>query len=164
MEFIKKYFVRKQIQKVLAAKTNHIHIPNNINSISIIANTEEELKDCEEKIESNFGKFIKISTYYNSQTDLKIGISSKDFNLFGHPNERIKRFLEEKVDFILVASLNLNPYLLYLLLHSKSNLKVGFWSKENKDFLDLMLAQKENKNKENIQNLLDYLIKIKAAC
>lgn len=164
MEFVKKYFVKKQIRKISISKTKKIIIPNDVNSISIIANTEEELKDGEEKIASNFGKSVKISTFYFSKTDLDLGISSKDFNLFGQPNERIKRFLEEKVDFILTPSLNLNPYLLYLLLHSNTDLKVGFWSTENKDFLDLMLDQKENNLKENIQNLLDYLIKIKAAC
>jgi hypothetical protein len=164
MEFVKKYFIKKQIHRTLASHAKKITIPNDVTSISIIANTEEELKDCEEKIESNFGKSVKISTYYFSKTDLDIGISSKDFNLLGQPNERIKRFLEEKVNFILTPSLNLNPYLLYLLIHSKTDLKVGFWSPENKIFLDLMLAQKGNSLKENIQNLLDYLIKIKAAC
>ncbi|GAB2607423.1 DUF6913 domain-containing protein [Belliella aquatica] len=164
MEFVKKYFIKKKIQRTSTSLARKIIIPNEITSIAIIANTEEELRDCEEMIAVNFGKAVKILTYYFSKTDLETGISSKDFNLFGQPNERIERFLEEKVNFILAPSLNLNPYLLYLLIHSKTDLKVGFWSTENKNFLDLMLDQKENSLKRNIQNLLDYLIKIKAAC
>lgn len=164
MEFVKKYFIKKKIQRTSTSLARKIIIPNDITSIAIIANTEEELRDCEEMIAVNFGKAVKILTYYFSKTDLETGISSKDFNLFGQPNERIERFLEEKVNFILAPSLNLNPYLLYLLIHSKTDLKVGFWSTENKNFLDLMLDQKENSLKRNIQNLLDYLIKIKAAC
>lgn len=164
MEFVKKYFIKKKIQRTSTSLARKIIIPNEITSIAIIANTEEELRDCEEMIAVNFGKAVKILTYHFSKTDLETGISSKDFNLFGQPNERIERFLEEKVNFILAPSLNLNPYLLYLLIHSKTDLKVGFWSTENKNFLDLMLDQKENSLKRNIQNLLDYLIKIKAAC
>lgn len=164
MEFVKNYFVKNQIRKISTSKTDKIIIPDKVTSIAVIANTEEELKDCEERLAIYFGKSVEIFTYHFSKTDEEIGISSKDFNLFGQPKERIKRFLEKKVDFILTPSLNLNPYLLYLLLHSKSGLRVGFWSLENKEFLDFMLDQKENSLKENVQNLLDYLIKIKAAC
>lgn len=164
MEFIKNYFIKKHIQRISTSKTDKIIIPNEISSIAVIANTEEELKSCEERLAVCFGETVEISIYHFSKTDEEIGISSKDFSLFGQPKERIKRFLEKKVDFILAPSLNLNPYLLYLLLHSKTGLRVGFWSTENKDFLDLMLDQKENSLKENIQNLLDYFIKIKAAC
>ncbi|AFL85649.1 hypothetical protein Belba_3135 [Belliella baltica DSM 15883] len=164
MELIKSYFIKNHLQKISKTKQDKIIIPNEISSIAIIANTEEELKSCEESLAVNFGESVEISIYYFSKKDEEFGISSKDFNLFGQPKERIKRFLEKKVDFILTPSLNLNPYLLYLLLHSKTGLRVGFWSLENKEFLDLMLDQKENSLKENIQNLLDYLIKIKAAC
>lgn len=164
MEFIKNYFLKRRIKKNLNSKNDKIIIPEDITSVMIIANTKEELKNCEDKIKSNFGKSVDVSSYYFSETDQQTGVSKKDFNIIGLPNERLQGFLKNNVDFILTPSLNLNPYLLYLLLYSKTNLRIGFWSSENKQSLDFMLNKKTSTIKENIQNLLDYLIKIKAAC
>jgi hypothetical protein len=68
------------------------------------------------------------------------------------------------MDFILVPTLKLNPYLRYLLLANQSGFNIGFFSEENKHYLDLMLQIEDIDLEKNIQNLIDYLNKIKEAC
>jgi hypothetical protein len=84
--------------------------------------------------------------------------------LWGLPTEYFNAFKSEKMDFILVPSLQLNAYLRYLLLANESSFKIGFFSPENKPYLDLMLDHEEGELHSNVHHLLDYLKKIKEAC
>ncbi|MCH7398118.1 hypothetical protein MM236_08970 [Belliella sp. DSM 107340] len=164
MDIIKRHYVKRSYRKHNFTKNEKLSFPEKISSIGILASTQVEFVTCKDKLESVFGESVEISGFYDSSRDMEHGISSRDFNLWGKPNARIERFLEKKTDFILVPTLNLNPYLLYLLLHSKTAIKIGFHSSENRKYLDLMLDYKDNNLKESIQDLLDYYIKIKEAC
>lgn len=164
MNIIKRHYLKRSFKKQIFPKKEKLTFPEKISSIGILASTQEEFLTSKENLHSVFGESVEISGFYDSGTDLELGISSRDFNLWGKPNARIESFLEKKTDFILVPTLNLNPYLLYLLLHSKTAIKIGFHSSENRKYLDLMLDYKNNNLKESIQDLLDYYIKIKKAC
>ncbi|MFD2036201.1 DUF6913 domain-containing protein [Belliella marina] len=164
MDSIKKYFVKNRIRKSILDKSDTPSFPSEVQFVGVLANSEEEFAESKEVLTKYFGKAIEISGFYHSDTEKDDAMSGRDYGLFGRPKERIERFLEKKLDFILVPSLNLNPYLLYLLLHSNSGLKIGFFSPESREYLELMLDKKNKDLKENIQDLLDYYIKIKEAC
>ncbi len=161
---IRKYFVERQNKKLLAEAKSQLSFPQEIRRIAVIADNQTAFDQVSLAIQSYYGKQVMISGLFFSKEEQENGISAKDFSLFGKPNEKINGFLSEKFDFILTPSLQLNPYLLYLLLHSSETFKIGFFSPENKILLDLMLDQESKDLGNNIQDLLDYLSKIKAAC
>ncbi|MCH7415385.1 hypothetical protein MM213_17935 [Belliella sp. R4-6] len=164
MEILKRQFITRGFKKKIHLKRENPAFPEVVRSVGILTNTQEELLESKEVIFNMFGKSVEVSGFYNSKNDIDNGISSQDFSLWGKPNTKVKSFLEKKTDFILVPTLNLSPYLLYLLLHSKSASKIGFYSPQNRSYLDLMLNNEDKNLKENIQDLLDYFIKVKEAC
>ncbi|MFN3800597.1 DUF6913 domain-containing protein [Belliella pelovolcani] len=164
MNFIKKYFIQRQNKAKLRETVNDKPFPKNVAAIGILAQNLNDVEIIEEQIRNFFGNQIEIYSLFYSKLENENGISEKDFGLFGKPNEKINGFLSKNLDFILTPSLNLDPYLVYLLLHATAQFKIGFFSPENKDLLDLMLSKDEKDLKVNSQKLLEYFIKIKAAC
>ncbi|SNS16001.1 hypothetical protein SAMN06295967_104120 [Belliella buryatensis] len=164
MNFIKKYFIQRQNKAKLRDTVTDKPFPKKVASIGILAENLDDVEIIKEQVKNIFGKQIEIYSLFYSKSEVENGISEKDFSLFGKPNDKINGFLSKNLDFILTPSLNLDPYLLYLLLHASAKFKIGFFSPENKDLLDLMLSKDDKNIEANSQKLLEYFIKIKAAC
>jgi hypothetical protein len=167
MKWLKEIAVQMRLKnRLLQPDTKKIHIPEELKHVGIIANSAEEYSISKEFIRNKWGYKTRITgLYYNEREPESIeAFSFKHFNLFGKPSDYFNEFCSEKMDFILVPSLKLNPYLRYLLLSNQSAFNIGFYSEENRPYLDLMLKIDEIDLENNIQNLINYLNKIKEAC
>jgi len=167
MKWLKEIAVQRRLRKrLLYLGTKKIHIPEEFKHIGILANSSEEYKISKEYLRNKWGYKIRITgLFYNEKAPESVeAFSHKHFNILGQASDYFNEFCTEKMDFILVPSLQLNPYLRYLLLINRSGFNIGFYSEENKPFLDLMLKIEENDLENNIENLINYLNKIKEAC
>jgi hypothetical protein len=167
MKWLKEIAVQRRLRKrLLYLGTKKIYIPEEFKHIGILANSSEEYKISKEYLRNKWGYKIRITgLFYNEKAPESVeAFSHKHFNFLGQASDYFNEFCTEKMDFILVPSLQLNPYLRYLLLINRSGFNIGFYSEENKPFLDLMLKIEENDLENNIENLINYLNKIKEAC
>lgn len=167
MKWIKDIMVQKQTQSRLQLQAKkEITIPTQIKQVGILADSEEDFELTKEVIRSLWGYKVRVvGLFYDQEKSTKVeAFSHKHFNIWGQHSDYLNGFLLEKLDFILVLPLQLNPYLRYLLLANRSSLNIGFYSKENQAYLDLMLQYEGDDLKENIQQLINYLNKIKEAC
>ncbi|WP_373523409.1 hypothetical protein [Aquiflexum sp.] len=166
MKFIKNLFVKFQLKNSLKRKGNYdVKVPANPKCIGILAENEDEFKETKDFIRSLWGYQVRIiGFYYNDRTQETESISHKHFSSTGLPGTYCNGFLDEKLDFILVPSLSLNPYLRYLLLNNQSRFKMGFLSDENKTYLDFMIKKEGDDLSENLFKLLAYFEKLKQAC
>ncbi|MFD2202879.1 DUF6913 domain-containing protein [Shivajiella indica] len=167
MKWLKEIAVQKRLNnRLLHQNLKQLHIPDEFRHIGILANSAEDFRITKEFIRNKWGYKIRITGLYfdDKEPDSIEAFSHKHFNIIGQPSHYFNEFCSEKMDFILVPSLKLNPYLRYLLLANNSGFNIGFYSKENRPFLDLMLEIEEKNLEYNIENLINYLNKIKAAC
>lgn len=167
MKWIKDIMVQKQNQsRTQLQSKKEIIIPEQIKQVGILAGSEEEFELTKEVIRNLWGYKVRIiGLFYDEGKSTKVeAFSHKHFNIWGQHSDYLNEFLLEKMDFILVLPLQLNPYLRYLLLANQSSLNIGFYSKENEAYLDLMLQTEGDDLNENIQQLINYLNKIKEAC
>jgi hypothetical protein len=167
MKAIKAYFVNRQLQKLVNQKTAYTPIPEKIRCIGLLAENEIDFLAAKEVIRHHWGFQVRlIGLFYDEQQQPRPveGMSYRDFSIFGRPSFYFNEFLEEKPDFILVASINLNPYLRYL-LHLKNNtFRIGFYNEINRSCIDLMVAHENEDAKGKIINLIEYLNRIKTPC
>ncbi|MCH7409412.1 hypothetical protein MM239_08405 [Belliella sp. DSM 111904] len=164
MKVIKDQFIKSSILKRKRSKSESIEIPSSINNIGVLVDDQVSFNGTLDSLKKYFKNNVDISGHYLGEKEDELGVSIGDFSLFGKPNEKILKFLSQKFDFIIVPTLKLSPYLLYLLVNSSCGFKVGFYSEENKDFLDLMIESKSKETETTIQQLLDNLLKVKSAC
>lgn len=167
MKWIKDKLIEYQLnEKLKTSESQEVKIPEQLRCIGVLANSESDFIQTKEIIRNIWQYQIRIiGLFYSEEPSRHIeAFSSKHFSIWGLPTEYFNAFKSEKMDFILVPSLELNPYLRYLLLSNESGFKIGFYSSENKPFLDLMLGQEDEDLPSNILNLLEYLKKIKEAC
>jgi hypothetical protein len=167
MKWLKENAIQRRLRKrLIHPGTKKIHIPEEFKHIGILANSPEEYIISKEYLRNKWGYKIRITgLFYDEKApDSVEAFSHKHFNFLGYPSDYFNEFCSEKMDFILVPSLKLNPYLRYLLLINTSGFNIGFYSEGNKPFLDLMLKIEENDLEKNIESLIKYLKKIKEAC
>lgn len=167
MKWIKDLLIERQLEKKLKQKeAKTIKIPELFRCIGILANSESEFLETKKVIRDFWGRKIRIiGLFYSEQPSRHIeAFSNRHFTFWGLPSDYLNEFKLENMDFILVPSLHLNPYLRYLLLENQCDFKIGFYSKENEPYLDLMLGLDEEQLGSNIHQLLDYLKKIKEPC
>lgn len=166
MKAIKEYFVNRKLQKLVNQKTAYMPIPEKIRCIGLLAESESDFLEAKEAIRNHWGFQARlIGLFYDEQPQRPLeGMSHRDFSITGRPSAYFNEFLEEKPDFILVASINLNPYLRYLLHLKNNSFRIGFYNEINRPCLDLMVAHESDETKGNINNLIDYLNRINTPC
>jgi hypothetical protein len=166
MKLIKNLFVSFQLKKALNKKEKYeVIFPVKPKCVGILAADEKEFKETKEYLRSLWGYQVRIiGWYYNERSNEIESFSHKNFSFFGLPTDVFNELMDEKLDFILVPSLSLNPYLRYLLLNNQSKFKMGFLSDENKSYLDFMIKMEGENLKINLKRLLGYFDKIKEAC
>lgn len=166
MKLIKNLLVNFQLNKSLK-RNNHyeVKVPINPKCIGILAENKEEFNETKEFLRKLWGYQVRIvGMYYNEEQQETESLSYKNFTMSGLPGEYCNGFLDEKLDFILVPSLSLNPYLRYLLLNNHCRFKMGFLSDQNESYLDFMIKKEDDELTENLTRLLAYFKKIKEAC
>lgn len=159
--------VKRQVKSKLdLLKSKDVRIPQEIKTIGILAACAHDFKLTKETIRKLWGYKVRLIGFFYEESNLALvdSISYKHFDFQGNPTEYSNSFMTEKLDFILVPSLDLNPYLCYLLLSNNCGLNLGFYSKQNEPYLDLMLQYEEDNLEENIHQLINYLQKIQKAC
>ncbi|MCH7400486.1 DUF6913 domain-containing protein [Belliella kenyensis] len=164
MKIIKDEFIKSEIRKTRHLNTRKIAFPNTIHSVGILANDLQSFEQASDHLKVYFGENLKIDGYHGSILGYENEISSHDFSISGKPNEKILGFLSQNFDFIIVPTLKLSPYLLYLLVNSSCGFKIGFYSNENKEYLDLMIESQSKETETTIQQLLENFLKVKSAC
>lgn len=166
MKAIKNLFVKFQLKKALRKKEKYeVIFPSNPKIVGILAADEKEFKEAKDYLRSLWGYQVRIIGWYYDEESSEIdSFSHKNFSFFGLPSDYFNELMDEKLDFILVPSLSLNPYLRYLLLNNQSRFKMGFLSDENKSYLDFMIKMEGENLKVNLKRLLGYFEKIKEAC
>ena len=166
MKWIKDKMIVWQLEKAIKTKKEtDVSFPTNPKRVGILASNKEEFIEAKEILRKIWGFHIRIIGGYFSEEDSDVeAISPVHFSNWGLPTDYFNEFLEEKLDFILVPTLHLSPYLRYLLLANKSRFKMGFFSKENSIFLDFMIKQEGEKLSPNLEKLMAYSKKIKEKC
>jgi hypothetical protein len=166
MNWIKDKLIAYQLTKALRKpRLRDIGMPQKPKTAGIFAATQEEFEEAKKLIRDKWGFQIRIEGgYYADTHDAVESISPQKFSIWGLPSDYFNSLLEEKLDFILVPSLNLNPYLRYLLLLNPSGFKMGFLSEENSPYLDLMIKKEGEDLRANLEKLLKYFGKIKTTC
>ena len=170
MKWIKDQLVNWQLRKLLkkvSKESQEVKIRSNIQTIGILASSLEEYEEAKASIRTQWGLKVRIIAYFYTpeKVELNEGINHTHFTWSGLPSAYFNEFLDEPLDFILVSASKLNPYMRYLLLRKQASFKVGFFSEESKPYLDLMLAFDPNKRlSENLNLVIQYLLKIKQAC
>jgi hypothetical protein len=166
MKWIKDKMIVWQLEKAIKTKKEtDVSFPANPKRVGILASNKEEFIEAKEILRKIWGFHIRIIGGYFSEEDSDVeAISPVHFSNWGLPTDYFNEFLEEKLDFILVPTLHLSPYLRYLLLANKSRFKMGFFSKENSIFLDFMIKQEGEKLSPNLEKLMAYFKKIKETC
>lgn len=168
MKWIKDQLVTWQLQRKsnLIAKSETI-FPMAIQQIGIVAESQGEFEAAKEVIRERWGLKVRIIAHFftNENSSLKEAVNPTHFTWSGLPSDYFNEFLDESMDFILVSSTELSPYMRYLLLTKTDSFKIGFHSKTNQSYLNLMLTYDEEKDHmENLKLLISYLLKIKEAC
>lgn len=167
IRFLKEQLVSRKVKKLLRSqKKVDMVFPIEIRHVGILAASEEEFEQSKELIRQNWGLKVRITgLFYTDEVAKKAGgFSYREFSLWGEPSDFFLGFLEEKMDFILIPALKLNAYLRYLLLTKQSSFRLGFYSEENKPYLDLMVEPEDEDPSKNIALLITYLNKIQSAC
>jgi len=166
MKLIKTLLVNFQLKKSLKRKQKYdVKVPVKPKCIGILAEHEDEFNVTKEFLRGLWGYQVRVvGWYYKEQSQETESISHKHFSLTGLPGDYFNGFLDEKLDFILVPSLSLNPYLRYLLLNNQSRFKMGFLSEDNESYLDFMIKKEGNDLNENLVRLLAYFEKLREAC
>lgn len=168
MKWIKDQLVTWQLhrQNKQTLRTGTV-FPIAIKQIGIIAESQEEFEAAKAVIREHWGLKVRIIAHFFTKEESSINeaITPKHFTWSGLPSDYFNEFLDEQLDFILVSSTMLSSYMRYLLLVKTETFKIGFHSKSNQPYLDLMLAYDPNKRlDENLELLITYLLKIKEAC
>ncbi len=166
MKLIKNLFVTYQLKKALNKRNKYeVIFPLKPKCVGILAADEKEYLEAKKYLRSLWGYQVRIiGWYYNESSNEIESFSHKNFSFFGLPTDNFNELMEEKLDFILVPSLSLNPYLRYLLLNNQSQFKMGFLSDDNKSYLDFMIKMEGENLELNLKRLLGYFDKIKEAC
>ncbi|PRY85745.1 DUF6913 domain-containing protein [Mongoliibacter ruber] len=167
MKWLKDILIEWQLDKLLKnLPKRDIQVPQEFKCVGVLSNSEEDFLITKELLRDLWGYKVRIiGLFYTEEENRMVeGISHKNFNWLALPSEYFNEFLLEKMDFILIPSLKLNPYLRYLLLQNQSGFTIGLFSEENKPYLDLMLTAESDDLKSNVHHLIDYLKKIKEAC
>jgi hypothetical protein len=167
MKWLKDILIEWQLEKLLKVQRKRdIQVPTEFRCIGVLANSEEDFLVTKELMRGLWGYKVRIIGLFYTEEDSRLveAVSHKNFNWLALPTDYFNEFLLEKMDFILIPSLQLNPYLRYLLLQNQSGFSVGLFSEENKPYLDLMLTGEDNDLRNNVRNLIEYLKKIKEAC
>jgi|GEM_PF-1088879 len=167
MKWLKDWMVNKKVNKLnLQNRSKKVVIPEKIKTIGILASSEVEFEALKAHIRNIWGYKVRVGGYFFSEKkELPVdGFSYVNFNLNGTASDYFSAFLEEEWDLLFLPSINLNDYLRFLLLQNKSKFSIGFYSEDTKPYLDLMVAYEAKDIHENIQNLINYLNKIKETC
>jgi hypothetical protein len=166
MNWIKDKLIDYQLKKALSKlQEREIGMPKKPKTAGIFASNQEEFEEAKKLIRDKWGFQIRIEGgFYADTHDTVESISPQQFSFWGLPSDYFNSLLEEKLDFILVPSLNLNAYLRYLLLLNPSGFKMGFLSEENSPYLDLMIKKEGEDLRTNLEKLLKYFGKIKTTC
>lgn len=166
MNWIKDKLIDYQLKKALGkARRREIAMPRKPKTAGIFAATQEEFEEAKKLIREKWGFQIRIEGgFFADKHEAVESISPQQFSLFGLPSEYFNSLMEEKLDFILVPSLNLNSYLRYLLLLNPSGFKMGFLSDDNSPYLDLMIKKEGEDLRGNLEKLMKYFGKIKTTC
>ncbi|UJP63517.1 DUF6913 domain-containing protein [Mongoliitalea daihaiensis] len=170
MKWIKDLLVNWRLKQLLKKVDLHqrgITVPTEIKTIGILAENFDALEEAKILIRKEWGLKVRIIAYhYSEENSTQIeAFSHKHFTWSGLPSDRLNNFMDEQLDFILVSSAKLNPYLRYLLLTKKDSFAIGFYSSQNKPYFDLMLAYDASSDLSgNLNLLIEYLLKIKRAC
>jgi hypothetical protein len=167
MKWWKQKMVERQLaNKLMQSGKRAVLFPKEFKSIGIIAASEVDYEVAKAYIRNLWGYKVMIKGHFFEEQEKESieWISESHFNLLGKHKPYLNAFTEEKLDILLIPSTNLNPYLRYLLLANPTGFRLGFFSKENTPYLDLMLAYEATGLNENIQYLINYLNKIKEAC
>jgi hypothetical protein len=167
MKWVKDLMLEKQLTKnSVNIKPREIIVPKKMKSVGILSNTQEEFYTCKEVLRSLYQYNVKILGYYFLDSDKKEGspneeINHKNFTISGKPTSYFNEFINEEFDCILIPTINLNPYLLYLLSLSNHGFRIGFYSEDQRPQIDLMIEKKSNVTLDKqIMDLIDYLEKI----
>ncbi|MBW3469383.1 DUF6913 domain-containing protein [Arthrospiribacter ruber] len=167
MKWLKDKMIDWQLAKLLKSlPPREIQVPHQIRCMGILANSEEDFLVTKDLIRDLWGYKVRVIGLFYTEEESRMveAVSHKNFNWLALPSEYFNEFLLEKMDFILIPSLQLNPYLRYLLLQNQSGFTIGLYSDENKPYLDLMLTSESDDLKSNVYHLIEYLKKIKEAC
>jgi hypothetical protein len=167
MKWVKDLIIEKQLDKKTAKlKPREILVPREIKSVGILTNTQEEYYTCKEVLRSLFQYKVKIIGYFFLNENRKEGtpkeaVNHKQFSVLGHPSDYFNEFKEEKFDCILIPTINLSPYLLSLLSLNNHGFRMGFYSSDQQQYVDLMIM-KENETALDAQilELIKYLDRI----
>jgi hypothetical protein len=166
MKWIKDKMIVWQLERAIKSKKKtEVHFPTNPRRVGILASSKEEFIETKEVLRKIWGFHIRIIGGYFSEEDSDVeAISPVHFSTWGLPTDYFNEFLEENLDFILVPTLHLSPYLRYLLLANNSKFKMGFFSKENSVLLDFMIKNEGEVLNPNLEKLMAYFKKIKETC
>lgn len=166
MKWIKDRMIIHQLEKALKnKKKTEVSFPVNPRRVAILASDKEEFLEAKEMLRKIWGFNIRIIGGYFCEEDADAeAISPIHFSFWGLPTDYFNEFMDEKLDFILVPTLHLSPYLRYLLLANKSRFKMGFFSKENSPILDFMIKTEGENLSQNLEKLMAYFKKIKETC
>ncbi|MCH6201658.1 hypothetical protein MMU07_18905 [Aquiflexum sp. LQ15W] len=166
MNYIKKWMIAYQLDKSLKNKNKtEVEFPTNPRRVAILASNKEEFLESKEILRKIWGFNIRIiGGYFSEENTDAEAICPIYFSMWGLPTDYFNEFMEENLDFILIPTLHLSPYLRYLLLANKSKFKMGFYSKENSPLLDFMIKKEGEDLTPNLEKLMAYFKKIKETC
>jgi len=166
MKWIKDKMIVWQLEKAIKSQLiSEVLFPVNPKRIAILAPDKETFLEAKETLRGIWGFNIRIiGGYFSEEAKDVEAITPAHFTVWGLPSDYFNEFMDEKLDFILVPTLHLNPYLRYLLLVNKCQFKMGFHSKENKPLLDFMIEKEGEMLKPNLDKLMAYFKKIKEKC
>lgn len=157
----------KQKFRTISGKSSSSGVPSTIKQVGIIAESVEDFEIAKALIRDQWGLKIRVIAHFyaSSETKLNEGVTHNHFSWSGFPSDYFNEFLDEHLDFILVSSSDLSPYMRYLLLAKENSFKIGFYSEQNKSYLDLMVAYDKGKDlADNLKLVIEYLLKIRQAC
>lgn len=163
MNWIKDIAVSLRLKQMEKGKEKrNVSFPTQPKCVAVLADEKEEFEYCKEVIRKKWGYHVRIlGGYFTDEKQDIDGFNQEQFTLWGNPSEYFNELLDQKLDFILTPSLELNAYLRYLLLASKSSFNLGFHSENNMSILDLMIKKEGVDLKANLKRLMDYFDKIK---
>lgn len=162
MKWIREYFIKKALMKKNKKGVNkEILVPDKIKKVTVIADNLEDLEMVFEVLKDSFGQEVALKgIFYDEKSLDERAFGFKDFSLFGKPGEKVTNFLSEKQDLIIFTSELLNNFTLYLLHQMPEPYTIGFYSKELKPYLDLMLNKEVKDIKAGTEHLIKYLKQI----
>ena len=101
------------------------------------------------------GKEVDVLTFLGKGKDnhefLFNYFTKKDFSAWGKmENDHVKSFLSKDLDFLLCFDFDTNLYVKYILAYSKAKCRIGAFSDDSEQFLELMVKP----NSKNIEDLV----------